>query len=64
MGNCCKSEGETIVSEPDNYGDTYTCNQNNHEDVFKTRPPCWYGHQCPCVCHHQGGSCIFKLKPK
>ena len=64
---CCKDKNEEIT-EPDNYsqnnyGNTYTCNQNNHEDVFKTRPPCMYGHQCSCPCH-QGGVCIFKLKSK
>ena len=62
--NCCKSEEE--ITEQDNYnqnnyGNTYTC---NHDDIFKTRPPCWFGHHCPCPCHHQGGSCIFKLKSK
>ena len=62
MGNCCKSEEEE-VSEPDTYGNTY--NQNNNEDIFKTRPPCWFGHQCSCPCHQKGGgSCIFKLKSK
>ena len=64
--NCCKREQGQEITETDtynqnNYGNTYTCNQNNHEDVFKTRPPCWFGHQCSCPCH-QGGSCIFKLK--
>ena len=63
--HCCKNQDEQ-VSETDtynqnNYGDTY--NQNNHGDIFKTRPPCRYGHQCSCPCH-QGGVCIFKLKPK
>ena len=61
---CCKSE--MVVSETDtynqnNYGDTY--NQNNHGDIFKTRPPCMYGHHCSCPCH-QGGVCIFQLKSK
>ena len=56
---CCKSEEEEIT-ESDNYGDTYTCNR---EDMFITRPPCWFGHQCSCPCHN-GGSCIFKLKSK
>ena len=55
MGNCCKSEEE--VTEQTDY------NQNNHEDIFKTRPPCKYGYQCSCPCH-RGGSCIFKLKAK
>ena len=67
-GNCCKSEQGQEITEQDNYnqnnyGNTYTYNQNNHEDIFKTRPPCWYRHQCSCPCH-QGGSCIFKLKSK
>ena len=62
-GRCCKNQDEEIT-ETDNYGDTYTYNQNNHEDVFKTRPPCMYGHHCSCPCHHQGGQCIFKLKSK
>ena len=65
--HCCKSE-QVSESEPDtynqnNYGDTYTCNQNNHGDIFKTRPPCWYRHQCSCPCHN-GGVCIFQLKSK
>ncbi len=61
---CCKDKNEEIseLDNQNNYGDTYTC---NHDDIFKTRPPCWFGHQCPCPCHHhQGGSCIFKLKSK
>ena len=64
MGNCCKSEEEITELDDYNkntYGNTY--NQNNHEDIFKTRPPCWYRHQCSCPCH-RGGSCIFKLKSK
>ena len=66
--HCCKPDEE--ITEPDdynqnNYGNTYTCNQNNHEDIFKTRPPCWYGHQCSCPCHQKGGGdCIFKIKSK
>ena len=63
--HCCKSEEE--ITEPDDYNqNTYgnTCNQNNHEDIFKTRPPCKYGYQCPCPYHKGGGSCIFPLKSK
>ena len=63
--HCCKSEEEAKETDDYNqntYGNTY--NQNNHEDIFKTRPPCWYGHQCSCPCHNRGGSCIFKLKSK
>ena len=65
MGShCCKSEEEAKETDDYNqntYGNTY--NQNNNEDMFKTRPPCWFGHQCSCPCHN-GGSCIFKLKSK
>ena len=65
MGShCCKSEEEITELDDYNkntYGNTY--NQNN-EDIFKTRPPCWYGHQCSCPCHKDGGSCIFKIQSK
>ena len=61
-GRCCKND-EQEITETYTYGDTYTYNQNNHEDVFKTRPPCMYGHQCSCPCHN-GGVCLFKLKSK
>ena len=64
---CCKSEEQEITELDDynknTYGNTYTYNQINNEDIFKTRPPCLYGYQCSCPCH-QGGSCIFKLKSK
>ena len=60
MGNCCKSEEGQEAKEIDDY------NQNNNEDIFKTRAPCLYGHYCPCPCHKQGsdrgGVCLFKLK--
>ena len=66
--NCCKDESKQEAKETDDYNrNTYgnTYNQNNHEDMFITRPPCWYRHQCPCPCHQKGGgSCIFKLKSK
>ena len=55
--NCCKDESKQEAKETDNY------NQNNHEDIFITRPPCLYGHQCPCACH-KGGQCVFQLKAK
>ena len=58
--NCCKSEEEITELDDYNkntYGNTY--NQNN-EDIFKTRPPCWFGHRCPCPCHIGKGECIFK----
>ena len=57
MGNCCKSEEQEITEQTD-------YNQNN-EDIFKTRPPCCFGHRCPCPCHKQGGGpCIFKIQSK
>ena len=55
---CCKSEEGQEAKEIDDY------NQNNNEDIFKTRPPCWYHHQCPCPCHTGKGQCLFKLKAK
>ena len=54
---CCKDEGPQEITEQTDY------NQNNHEDIFKTRPPCKYGYQCSCPCH-RGGVCIFKIKSK
>ena len=72
--NCCKSEEEEITEHDDYNQNTY--NQNSHDDIFKTRLPCWYHHHCPCPCHnqggsstlrssdHRGGSCTFKLKSK
>ena len=65
--HCCKSEEEEVTEQDDynknTYGNTYTYNQNNNEDIFKTRPPCLYGYQCSCPCH-RGGVCLFKLKAK
>ena len=66
MGShCCKSDEQEITEadnyNQNNYGDTYTC---NHDDIFKTRPPCWYRHQCPCPCHHGEGKCLFLIKSK
>ena len=58
---CCKSEQE--VTEQTDYNQNTYGNTYNHEDIFKTRPPCLYGYQCPCECH-KGGLCIFKLKAK
>ena len=36
---------------------------SKQEQIFQTRPPCWYSNKCPCPCH-QGGVCLFKLKSK
>ena len=61
---CCKSEqGPQEITELDDYNKNTYGNTYNHEDIFKTRPPCKYGYQCPCACH-KGGECIFKLKAK
>ena len=65
--NCCKDESKQEAKEIDDYNqNTYgnTYNQNNNEDIFKTRPPCKYGYQCSCPCHTGKGECIFKLKAK
>ena len=59
--NCCKDEGKQEITELDDYNKN-TYNQNNNEDIFKTRAPCLYGHYCPCACHNQSGVCLFKLK--
>ena len=63
---CCKSEEE--ITELDDYNKNTYGNTYNHDDIFKTRPPCWFGHPCPCPCHNQGsdrgGSCIFKIQSK
>ena len=55
---CCKEEQEQEIKELDDY------NQNNNEDMFITRPPCWFGHRCPCPCHIGNGPCIFKIQSK
>ncbi len=62
---CCKSEypiteqnkkvHQIIVSE----FRTIPCTQEDYDDIYQTRPPCWFGHDCPCPCH-RGGQCSFK----
>ena len=62
---CCRDDHEEVNEQVDiynqnqNYGITYPIKQ----EPYKTRPPCWYGHQCTCPCH-RGGVCLFKLKSK
>ena len=57
---CCKSEeGPQEITEQTDYNQN---NQNNNEDMFITRPPCWYKHQCSCPCHTGKGECIFKKR--
>ena len=64
--HCCKDESKQEAKEIDDYNQNTYGNTYNHEDMFKTRAPCLYGHHCPCPCHKQGsdrgGLCIFKLK--
>ena len=57
---CCKSEEEEVTEQTDYNQNTYGNTYNNHEDIFKTRAPCMYGHRCPCPCHIGKGECIFK----
>ena len=64
---CCKDKDkdeevneQVDIYNQNNYGITYPIKQ---EQIFQTRPPCWYSHKCPCPCHN-GGPCIFKLKTK
>ena len=64
---CCKEEQEITELDDYNkntYGNTYDTNQNNNEDMFITRPPCWYKHHCPCPCHDGSGPCMFKIQSK
>ena len=59
MGShCCKSEEE--ITELDDYNKNTYGNTYNHEDIYKTRAPCMYGHHCPCPCHDGSGPCMFK----
>jgi len=66
---CCKDKDKDeevneqvyIYNQNQNYGITYPCIKH---EPYKTRPPCWYGHQCTCPCHTASGPCIFKLKTK
>ena len=60
--NCCKSEDKTTQTSKKTHQvieskfNTYTV--DNHNDVFRAGPPCWYGYECPCPCH-RGGQCSF-----
>ena len=65
---CCKNKD--TEEEVNEQVDIYNQNQNNYgitysfkQEPYKTKPPCWFGHQCDCPCH-RGGVCIFKLKTK
>ena len=66
---CCKKDNDEEVNEQvdiynqnQNYDITYPCIKQ--EQIFKTKPPCWFGHRCDCPCHNKTGPCIFKLKSK
>ena len=58
---CCKSEDkeEQNISECLSVYETKPHPLDNYNDILKTRPPCMYGHECPCPCH-SGGECVFK----
>ena len=74
---CCRDDHEVANEQVDGYnqnnnGITYpyikqelTKKQsfldNSQEQIFQTKPPCWFSHRCDCPCHH-GGKCLFKLK--
>ena len=34
-----------------------TCTIKSYTEILKTRPPCMYGHKCPCPCD-SGGKCV------
>ena len=61
---CCKSddkEENQIVERKFNTKTSTYPGDYNCDDIYKTRPPCWYGHECSCPCHN-GGECVFKRK--
>ena len=47
---CCKTEDkeEQQISECVNVCETKPYTLENYNDILKTRPPCMYGHTCPC----------------
>ena len=59
---CCKTEGkvEQQIVYCENELKPIPCVYgNNYNEIYKTRPPCVYGYECPCPCHY-GGKCVFK----
>lgn len=56
--NCCKSEDKTIQTSKGEFN-TKPYIQDSYDDIYQTRPPCWYDHDCPCPCHN-GGQCTFR----
>ena len=58
---CRKTEDkeEQTMYECVNVYKAKTCTIGSYNEVPKTRPPCVYGHKCPCPCH-SGGDCVFK----
>ena len=58
---CCKTETkeEQTLSDCVNVHEAKTCTIDSYNEFLKTRPPCMYGHKCPCPCH-SGGECVFK----
>ena len=59
---CCKTEDkdEKQIIECENIYKAHSSTQDNYNDILKTRPPCMYGHKCPCPCH-SGGKCVYKF---
>ena len=58
---CCRTEdkGEQDMSQCVHVYETKPYTLDNYNDILKTRPPCMYGHKCPCPCH-SCGKCVFK----
>ena len=58
---CCKTEDkeEQKMSECVNVYEKKPCTLDSYNDILKTRPPCMYGHKCPCPCN-SGEKCVFK----
>ena len=51
MGICCcmtENKEEQHISECVNVYEVTTCTIDSYNDILKTRPPCMYGHKCPC----------------
>ena len=57
---CSTSEDkeEQKISECVDVYETNSYTLGNYSDILKTRPPCVYGHKCPCPCHSDG-KCVF-----
>lgn len=62
---CCKSEEQLTQTSNETHQiieskfNTKPYIQDSYDDIYQTRPPCWFGHDCPCPCHN-GGQCSFR----